>query len=193
MRFEIERQPRYLALTDFIGQRASCARVGAESLCETVRRHIRRIAGTRHRTADRLGATPTNHLSRGARLVTAGEEGGKAVVTVPIPGIGRAFGPMTVRPRSAKALTIPISRVAYGMRAPELAARGWNLFTLPSRQGPGAGILFGRKAGEASAVALYLLRQSATLPQDRELMPSDEAMGEAIGYGVRMEIERTRR
>ena len=77
--------------------------------------------------------------------------------------------------------------------APELAARGWDLFTLPSRQGPGAGILFGRKAGEARTVALYLLRSSATLPQDRGLMPSDDEMGEAIAYGVRMELERLRR
>lgn len=193
MRIAIERQPRYVAMLDYIGQNRSCARVGAESLCETVRRHVRRAAAGRHGTADRLGATPTNHLSRGARLTTATEEGVRAVVTVPIPGISRAFGAVTVRPRNAKALTLPVNAVAYGKRAPELAARGWDLFTLPSRQGPGAGILFGRKAGEARTVALYLLRSSATLPQDRGLMPSDDEMGEAIAYGVRMELERLRR
>ena len=41
-------------------------------------------------------------------------------------------------------------------------------------------------------MALYLLRESADVPQDRGLMPSDEEMGEALAYGVQTEIERTR-
>ena len=193
MRIAIERLPRYAAMLDYIGQNRSCARVGAESLCETVRRHVRRAAAGRHGTADRMGAMPTNHLSRGARLTTAGEEGGRAVVTVPIPGITRAFGDYHIKPKDKKCLTIPINASAYGMRAPEMKKRGWNLFTLPAKQGPGAGILFGRKARMKSAVALYLLRTSADIPQDRGLMPTDEEMGEAIAYGVRTELERLRR
>ena len=78
------------------------------------------------------------------------------------------------------------------MRAPELEDSGWHLFTLPAKEGPGAGVLFGRKAGTGSTVALYLLRNSADIPQDRSLMPSDEEMGEAITYGVTMAIEAER-
>ena len=191
MRWRIEKMPQYRELEATVG-REECSRVAAESLAETVREHIRRAAGARHRTAERLGATPTHHLERGARETRAEQAGSKAVVTVPIPGITRAFGDLHIRPRHAKALTIPINAVAYGMRAPALADRGWSLFTLPAREGPGVGILFGRRAGARSTVALYLLRESADVPQDRGLMPRDEEMGEALAYGVQMEIERTR-
>ena len=176
MSWKIEKLPPYQALEVKL-HAEECAMAAADSLAETVRDHIRRAAGARHRTASRLGAT---------------REGRSAVVTVPIPGITRAFGDLHIRPKNAKALTIPINAVSYGVRAPELADRGWSLFTLSSRQGPGAGILFGRKAGEASTVALYLLRNSADIPQDRGLMPSDEEMGEAIAYGVTMAIEAER-
>ena len=191
MRWRIEKQPPYQALEVKL-HAEECAMAAADSLAETVRDHIRRAAGARHRTASRLGAMPTHHLERGARETVATREGRGAVVTVPIPGITRAFGDLHIRPRNAKALTIPINAVAYGMRAPELADRGWSLFTLSSRQGPGAGILFGRKAGEASTVALYLLPNSADSTQDRGLIPSDKETGEAIAFGVTMAIEAER-
>ena len=191
MRWKIEKLPPYQALEVKL-QAEGCAMAAADSLAETVREHIRRAAGARHRTASRLDAMPTHHLERGARETRADQAGRQAVVTVPIPGITRAFGDLHIRPKNAKALTIPINAVAYGVRAPELADRGWSLFTLPAREGPGSGILFGRKAGEASTVALYLLRSSADIPQDRGLMPSDEEMGEAIAYGVTSAIEAER-
>lgn len=191
MRWQIEKLPPYRELEAKV-RTEECARVAAESLAETVREHIRREAGSRHRTASRLGAMPTHHLERGARETRAEQDGRQAVVTVPIPGITRAFGDLHIKPQNAKALTIPINAVAYGVRAPELADRGWHLFTLPAREGPGAGILFGRKAGQASTVALYLLRDSADIPQDRGLMPSDEEMGEALAYGVTSAIEAER-
>lgn len=191
MRWTIEKLPPYRELEAKV-RTEECARVAAESLAETVREHIRREAGSRHRTASRLGAMPTHHLERGARETRAEQAGRQAVVTVPIPGITRAFGDLHIKPQNAKALTIPINAVSYGMRAPELEDRGWSLFTRPAKQGPGAGILFGRKAGQASTVALYLLRDSADIPQDRELMPSDDEMGEALAYGVTSAIEAER-
>lgn len=191
MKWTIQKLPPYLALEAKI-QTEECAVAAADSLAETVREHVRRIAGTRHGTASRLGAMPTHHLERGARETVATRDGNQAVVTVPIPGITRAFGDLHIRPKNAKALTIPINAVSYGVRAPELADRGWNLFTLPASQGPGAGILFGRKTGRASTVALYLLRKSADIPQDRALMPSDGEMEEAMAYGITMAIEAER-
>ena len=191
MRWHVEKMPQYRKLEVTINTE-NCARVAAESLAETVREHIRREAAGRHRTASRLGAMPTHHLERGARETRAEQAGRQAVVTVPIPGITRAFGDLHIRPQNAKALTIPINAVSYGVRAPELADRGWNLFTLPASQGPGAGVLFGRKAGRASTIALYLLRKSADIPQDRSLMPSDGEMEEAMAYGITMAIEAER-
>ena len=191
MRWTIQKMPSYLDIERKI-QPDGAASAAGESLAGVVQDHVLAAAGARHRTASRLGATPTGHLSEGAANIRMEKEGSRAVVVGPIPGITRAFGDLHIRPTNKKALTIPINAVAYGMRAPELSAHGWSLFTLPAREGPGAGILFGRRAGAKSAVALYLLRESADIPQDRGLMPSDEEMGEALAYGVKMEIERTR-
>ena len=191
MRWKIEKLAPYRDIERRLDAGSSASAAG-EVLATVVQRHVLRASAARHRTASRLGATPTGHLSDGAANIRMEKAGRRAVVTVPIPGITRAFHDLHIRPRNAKALTIPINAVAYGMRAPELAARGWSLFTLPAKEGPGAGILFGRRAGARSTVALYLLRERADVPQDRELMPSDEEMGEALAYGVQAEIERTR-
>lgn len=191
MKWSIQKLPPYLALESKIKTDES-AMAAAESLAETVSEHVRRAASSRHKTASRLGATPTHHLERGAHEIVATSEGANAVVTVPIPGITRAFGDLDIRPDGKKALTIPINAAAYGRRAPELELRGWKLFTLPAKQGPGAGILFGRHADAKSTVALYLLRTHAHVPQDRGLMPSDEEMGEAMAYGVSSAIEAER-
>ena len=191
MRWTVQKLQPYLDLERTISPEGA-ASAAAETLAGTVQDHVRTIAGGIHRTASRLGAMPTGHLAEGAENIRMEKEGGRAVVTVPIPGITRAFGDLHIRPTNKKALTIPINAAAYGVRAPELEDSGWHLFTLPSRQGPGSGILFGRRDGMPSAVALYLLRNSADIPQDRGLMPSDEEMGEAMAYGVKMAIEMER-
>ena len=188
MKWTIQKLPRFHELKG----RAGDTHAAGESLAGVVQDHVLAASQSRHRTASRLGAPPTGHLSEGAANIHMVDAGGKAVVVVPIPGISRAFGDLHIRPRNKRALTIPINAVAYGVRAPELADRGWTLFTAKAKDGPGAGILFGRKSRKGSTVALYLLRTSADIPQDRGLLPSDDEMGEALAYGVTMEIERTR-
>ena len=191
MRWTVQKLQPYLDLERKIRPDGAASAAG-ESLAGVVQDHVSAASNARHRTATRLGATPTMHLSEGAEKIRMEKEGGRAVVTVPIPGITRAFGDLHIRPNEKKCLTIPINAAAYGVRAPDLQDDGWHLFTLPARQGPGAGILFGRKDGMPSAVALYLLRNSADIPQDRGLMPSDDEMGEALAYGVTMAIEAER-
>lgn len=191
MKWTVQKMPRFHELEAKIEPDLASFAAG-ESLAITVKDHVSAASSSRHRTASRLGAMPTGHLSEGAANIRMEEEDGRAVVTVPIPGITRAFGDLDIRPDGKKALTIPINAAAYGWRAPELELRGWQLFTLPAKQGPGAGILFGRHADAKSTVALYLLRTHAHVPQDRGLMPTDEEMGEALAIGVADEIERTR-
>ena len=191
MRWTIQKLQPYLDLERKIRPDGAASAAG-ESLAGVVQDYVSDASNARHRTATRLGATPTGHLSEGAEKIRMEMEGGRAVVTVPIPGITRAFGDLHIRPNEKKCLTIPINAAAYGVRAPDLQDDGWHLFTLPASQGPGAGILFGRKDGMPSAVALYLLRTSADIPQDRGLMPSDDEMGEALAYGVKMAIEKER-
>ena len=170
MRWTIQKLPPYIDIERKI-QTDGAASAAATRLTTVVKAHILRAAGARHRTAARLGATPTGHLTVGADNTRMEKEGGRAVVTVPIPGITRAFGDLHIRPNEKKCLTIPINAAAYGVRAPDL---------------------FGRKDGMPSAVALYLLRNSADIPQDRGLMPSDEEMGEALAVGVKWAIEKDR-
>ena len=191
MKWTIQKMPRFHELEAKVEPDFASFAAG-ESLAITVKDHVSAASSSRHRTASRLGAMPTGHLSEGAANIRMEKEGSRAVVVVPIPGITRAFGDLHIRPTNKKALTIPINAAAYGVRAPELEDSGWHLFTLPSWQGPGAGILFGRRDGMPSTVALYLLRTSADIPQDRGLMPSDEEMGEALAYGVKMAIEMER-
>ena len=158
----------------------------AFAVAEMTADHLARASVSRHRTADRLGAPHTGFLEFAPNRVSPGVDsnsraGGAirqystpemAVVTiVNTPGLSRAFHPLHIAARRAGALTIPIHRVAYARRAAELRTEGWNLFRISTRGGgPGGGILFGRKGGQA--LALYLLRKSVTVPQDEGLMPT---------------------
>lgn len=59
---------------------------------QITRHHLTVLAGTRHDTARRLGAKPTDHLARAAESVTSRGTRDAAIVTVVSPGISRAFG-----------------------------------------------------------------------------------------------------
>lgn len=191
MKWTIQKMPRFHELEANLEPDFASFAAG-ESLAITVKDHVSAASSSRHRTASRLGATPTGHLSEGAANIRMEEEGGRAVVTVPIPGITRAFGDLHITPKNKKWLTIPINAVAYGVRAPEMQDDGWHLFSVPSKKNPGTRILFGRESGTKSAIALYLLRDEVDVPQDRGLMPSDEEMEEALAIGISDEIARTR-
>ena len=142
--------------------------------------HLKRIAPTRHGTAERLGATPTGHLER--RTTFASDES-SATVTIPIPGISRAFRSLVITPRKARSLTIPLNAISYGKRAGEVRRIGWTLFR-PAAKGSHKNaqggfseyqdLLMGSKDGET--MPLYLLRKRATQGQDRTLLPSDAAI-----------------
>lgn len=189
MKWTVQKMPRFHELEAKVEPDFASFAAG-ESLAITVKDHVSAASSSRHRTASRLGAMPTGHLSEGAANIRMEEEGGRAVVTVPIPGITRAFGDLHITPQNKKWLTIPINAVAYGVRAPEMQDDGWRLFSVPSKKNPGTRILFGRESGTKSAIALYLLRDEVDVPQDRGLMPSDEEMEEALAIGVSDEIER---
>ena len=140
-----------------------------------VQNHLRRWALSHHATARRLGARPTGHYETAARDIAAHSTSKGAHVIIPAPGITRYFKSLTIRPRSAKALTIPIHPASYGRRAGEMQHLGWKLF---SRKG----ILFGDK-GEGQE-ALYALKKSVTIPQDSTILPGENEMREAVLTGA---------
>ena len=145
--------------------------VAANAVRILVRDHLSRIAPRHHISAHRLGATPTGHIEKGARAMHFIASANGAEVIIPIPGLSRAFGPLTITPRNAAALTLPVSPHAYGKRVGELRANGWNIF-----RPKGHDILMG-SLGDDEAVPLYVLKKRVQLKQDRSLLPSDAELG----------------
>lgn len=139
---------------------------GAEVL---TRRYIAEIAApSRHKTAQRLGATPTGYLARRANAVESSHTGDTATITLGGEAeiFARAFGDVTVNARPGKMLTIPWRAEAYGRRAGEFS----DLFVVRSKRG---NAFLARRDGKTLQF-VYLLKRSVLLPEDRGLLPSDE-------------------
>ena len=164
---------------------AEITRAGAYSLYALVWRHLQRYARSHHDSANRLSADPTGHLEK---PVAALPKPTSNVLSIPIKGFQRVFKDLEIVPRTAKALTIPINRVAYGERAQHLQSNGWQLFTAKGKDN--RGILFGRREEDAEATPLYALRKSVRVRQDRSMLPSDEDMQRAAAKGVARAILR---
>ena len=152
--------------------------VAANAVRILVRNHLSRIAPRHHISAHRLGATPTGHIEKGTRATHFTASSDSAEVIIPIAGLSRAFRPLTITPRTANALTLPISSHSYGKRVGDLRASGWNIFQLKD-----VGVLMGTppggdgKSADSGAVPLYVLHKRVQLKQDRSLLPSDAELG----------------
>ncbi len=143
--------------------------------------HVAVIASTRHATAQRLGASPTNHFAQAAEKVAAGgalaADASGATLTISHVGFTRAFRDVKISPKSAKSLAIPIHATSYGKRASELWDR-MGLF-IPK----GKRIIAATIGGVVTP--LYILTKSVTQKQDRSLLPSDEQFQTAAVMGVK--------
>lgn len=85
----------------------------------TIRKHLRTIAPKHHKTASRLGATPTGYLSK--RNVESGHgPGGSIVVKVFGAIFARVDQDVNVSAKPGKALAIPAIAAAYGKRPREI-------------------------------------------------------------------------
>ena len=131
-------------------------------------------AAGEHRSAQRLGAQPTGHLS-------AAYEGIEGVSTAEsasllVPGATRlraAFGRYVITPKNgSKFLTIPVAREAYGKRAGEFD----DLFFL--RVGPRKTPILARDSGPGLQT-MYFLTPKAEIPEDKNLIPFDDLAEEA--------------
>lgn len=137
----------------------------AESGKAFTRRWIRAASATRHTTAQALGARPTGYLHKRAADVESASDGVGARVIVKGAIFARVLGPVTVTPKRAKMLTVPIDKDAYGKRARDIP----NIFVARGKT-TGAPYL-ARKRGPRIQ-PLFLLLKKATLPQDSGLLPS---------------------
>ena len=162
--------------------------VAANAVRILVRDHLSRIAPRHHISAHRLGATPTGHIEKGARATHFTASSDSAEVIIPIAGLSRAFRPLTITPRTANALTLPVSAHSYGKRVGELRANGWNIF-----RPKGKDTLWGKLQDEDDAVPLYVLKKRVQLKQDRSLLPSDAELGTTASKAMLDYIRRTTR
>ena len=158
--------------------------VGTYAVRDRVRKHLRAQSG----------ATPTGHIEKGARATQFTASTNGAEVIIPIPGLSRAFRPLTITPRTANALTLPVSPHAYGKRVGDLRTSGWNIFQLKD-----VGVLMGTppggdgKSADSGAVPLYVLHKRVQLKQDRSLLPSDAELGGTASKAMLDYIRRTTR
>ena len=155
---------------------------------ECVRDYLIVLAGSRHATAENLGAQPSGHLGKAAEKVALPSalkpipDG--IAVSINHPGMSRAFKDVKIRPgQGKKYLTIPATAEAYNRRA----YRFTTLEVLFGRKGPYAlGERQKRdKSGQQPACVFYWLVKSVSQPQDRTLLPGDDAILRAAMTGVR--------
>ena len=158
-----------------------------ERVLDHVRDHLDTMAPKRHRVAKRLGAKPTHHLEYASGRLGGVNADGQAQtteladvrsdgLTIRIkgtPGLLRAFGPVTAKPRRAKWLTIPIHKSAYGKRVGDLRDEGHVIFR------PGRARILAEEEGSGKKKRLrplYALCRETTAPRDRGLLPTQEKM-----------------
>lgn len=165
--------------------RAELAAAGAAEAARNTQKYLRGLAASRHATAGKLGAAPTQVIGRAAAGTVARED----CVVVPHPLFKRAFGAVTIAPRTARALAIPMHRDAYG-RGPRTMSGLFVWKRNRKAEGPddkGAAFL-ARSVGKGKNARLelmYLLHRGRILQrQDRSLLPSDEETAAAAMKGI---------
>lgn len=154
------------------------------------RGYIRTVAApSRHTTAQRLGANPTRYLERAADGVTSTGTDDAAVVTLSgsVDIFARVNGPVEIRARDKK-LAIPATAAAYGRRPRELDLQ---VFVWRRQDGSYTSAL-GKVIGEGpnkERSVFYWLVDQVRLPQDRELLPSDDQYTDAAVRGLSLYID----
>ena len=143
--------------------------------------HLSLLAATRHTTAEKLGATPSNHLAQAAEKISAASalsaDASSATLTINHPGMIRALRDVTILPRDAKRLAIPVHALAYNRRPAQI----WDALKLFIPKGKNVICM----ASGKTITALYVLVRSVTQKQDRSLLPSQEEFQQAAKTGAR--------
>lgn len=154
-------------------------RIGA-NLVYRLSQYIADGASTRHKWANKLGATPTGMLEfrpsrsvsnskTGATIFSVSDSSSATMVIEGIMGIGRAFHDLEIYPQNASALTVPINKASYAKTVADLKGEGWHIFrrgrTLVGNHG---------KTIAGRAVPLFVLCGHVHIDQDEKLLPSSE-------------------
>ncbi len=169
----------------------------AGAIEEMTRAHIVTAAQTRHTTATRLGANPTDYLLNKAASVEAIGSPGRVLLSVSGAIFKRTFQPVTITGGTGPGtspyklpimLSIPVTAEAYGKRPYEVSGK---LFVYRSKGGKGPAFL-ARRDGKTMKF-LFLLKKTVVLPQDRGLLPSEEEFGQCVERAADDELELMKR
>ena len=153
-------------------------------LARCIRNHMRLLASTRHETANRLGATPTNHF-KASDVQPPNATSSDVSVTVTTPGISRAYHDIDIDPVNGSWLTIPLHSESYGISASDYSSRYGKLFRINRRGSTEKqNVLYGKDVLGGKPVPLYALVKHVHQPQDPSLMPSKEKMTEEALNGA---------
>ena len=131
------------------------------------RKWIRTAAQSRHTTAAALGATPTNYLNKRAADMDDEHDAKGARLIIRGAIFARVAGDVTVTPKRAKMLTIPVNKDSYGKRARDFD----NLIFKVSKKSKKTFLM--QKKGKR-LVPMFMLVKSVVLPQDAGLLPGEE-------------------
>ena len=131
-------------------------KIAAESMSKSVKNWVQqRYPGSQHWDPD--------------KVQQGDSQGVVGNVNVNIPGAGRAYHDVTIRPTHAMHLTIPIHQSAYGKKVSD-----FNDLFKPK----GKNILARNVNGQL--VAMFALAKSAFQKQDSSLMPTDDNLAGGI-------------
>lgn len=136
------------------------------------------VAGSNeHKTAQRLGATPTGFRARTAKLIAAASDAEAAVVRIPRnTGLGRAFADITIVPGTGRTyLTIPADDETYGKVVRDFPDGAFQFAIFTTARGPCPVLTWAEDGGtHKKGEVAWWLRRKVIQKQDRGLLPSDD-------------------
>ena len=148
----------------------------SKELESQTRDHFReRFPGSSHYDPSKVSAQQGKNTGSGPE--------GKADIDVP--GAGRAYHDVTIRPVSRKAITIPVHQAAYGKKPADVPG----LFVYRSKSGSA---FLARSEGKELQL-LWLLAKRAFQRQDSTIMPEDGSLATSIFSRISSGISGTAR
>lgn len=174
--------PAMRALADSLSgaRQAELSQAMGEEVQQLTADYLQMLAGSRHATASRLGAAPSNHLGQAAEKVAApaalSATAAAATLTINHPGMSRALRDVTILPRASSFLAIPMAAAAYNRRPAQIWAQ-MHLFAAKGK-------IWAPQGEGQPPLLMYVLVRSVTQKQDRTLLPSDAELARAAREGA---------
>ena len=166
--------PRVRAVTDLLTDFRGIHDAMGYAARTLTRDHLIGLAGSRHDTANRLGASPSGHWAQAVEKTTFAADATSATVSISHPGIGRAMHDVDIYPSGgAKNITIPLIAQAYNLRASSVwESEGLFVVKGKSSKGNGAALAV-KRLPDGSLQPWYLLLPHVHQKQDRSLLPTN--------------------